>query len=407
MSEPKAKADSTIDTVECMDILNDEALGEQIFEAERAYSLWTSIKAHKRILLHCSAAFFAGMVFGYDTIANGASISMPAFLIYFGSVTPTTGTLYLPSIWASLWTSMSALMQALGGFGIGFVSDKLGRKWTCVGACLISIAGVGAQYAATSRGLLLGGKMINGFAIGCLLATSTTWASEISPLQLRGPIQSAIVLFTTLMQAVGLVVIRCYVADISETSFREVFAIQWVWAVATAIIFAFMPESPTWLILNEKREEAKKSLARLYGSGNEINARFANLCKHIKQEEEIVQQHGTGGYLDAFKGADLPRTLTVMWIFIGTGFAGSSFLSQNVYFLRIAGLEPIHAYDVGIGGFGLAIVAIVASWSYMKKVGRRSLWLAGAAVNGAGMLVIGALYYDPSSRGLWAIAIIM
>lgn len=187
---------------------------------------------------------------------------------------------------------MSALMQALGGFGIGFgigfVSDKLGRKWTCVGACLISIADVGAQYAATSRGLLLGGKMINGFAIGCLLATSTTWASEISPLQLRGPIQSAIVLFTTLMQDVGLVVIRCYVADISETSFREVFAIQWVWAAATAIIFAFMPESPTWLILNEKREEAKKSLARLYGSGNEINARFANLCNHIKQEEEIV-----------------------------------------------------------------------------------------------------------------------
>lgn len=42
------------------------------------------------------------------------------------------------------------------------------------------------QFAATSRGMLLAGKMVNGLAIGCLFATATAWASEISAMRLRG-----------------------------------------------------------------------------------------------------------------------------------------------------------------------------------------------------------------------------
>jgi hypothetical protein len=111
--------------------------------------------------------------------------------------------------------------------------------------------------------------------------------------------------------------------------------------------------------------------------------------------------------MDAFKGSNLRRTLTVMWIFIGVGLNGASLLSQNIYFLIVAGLEPIHCYDVGIGGFGLAVVAIIASWFYMEKFGRRSLWLIGAAGNFIAMLIIGALYYAHNGASLWAIAIVM
>jgi len=123
-----------------------EQLGDRISDAERQETLWQAVKTHKRIILHSTAAFGAGMVFGYDTIANGATISMPGFEIYFGGVTPE-GELYVPSIWASLWTAMSYLLQAMGGFLIGFVSDSFGRKWPCVGSCMISIVGVGIQVS--------------------------------------------------------------------------------------------------------------------------------------------------------------------------------------------------------------------------------------------------------------------
>ncbi|RDW69283.1 MFS general substrate transporter-53 [Coleophoma cylindrospora] len=393
---------NTLDTA----MTHDERSGEMLFERERDLNLWQAIRTHKRILVHCIAAFGAGMVFGYDTIANGASISMPAFLAYFGAAEPD-GTLYLPSTWASLWVAMSSAMQVIGGFLVPFASDRYGRKWPCVAACLISVAGVGMQYAATTRALLLGGKMINGFAIGAILTTATAWSSEISPMRLRGPVQSAIVLFTFFMQAVGLICIRMFVPNINPSAFRYVFAIQWTWPIFTGILFVFVPESPTYLIMKGRTGAATKSLERLYGPQNSIPARLAHLSMVIRLESESVKQHGTGTYMDLFRGTNLKRTLTVMWMFIGFGMAGACLLAQAIYFLIIAGLPAIHAYDIAIGGFGLAIFAIVGSWFYMEKMGRRSLFLTGAVVNCVVMFVIGGLYYSNAKGALWAVAIIM
>lgn len=401
MSEKKDQPATTM----VDDVKGDNPM-QQLLEAERKTGLWGAATQNKRLIIHSIAAFFAGMVFGYDSIVNGASISMPSFLLYFGAVSPD-GTLFLPSIWTSLWTAMSALLQAVGGLSIGVVSDAIGRKWCCTLACLISVAGVGMQYAATSRGLLLGGKMLNGFAIGCLTATSTTWASEISTVRLRGPIQSAIVLFTVLMQALGLVVIRTYVGDLTEKSFRMVFAIQFIWPVATALVFSQMPESPIWLLLNNKTDQAKQALVRLYGADNNIDIRISILQMEIERERQSREMAETGSYLEALRGSNLRRTLTVVWLFVGVGFNGASFLSQNVYFLIIAGLPAIHSYDVAIGGFGVAIFAIIASWFYMENFGRRSLWLVGVSGNIFAMAVIGGLYYVPNGGSLWAIAILM
>lgn len=397
---------SSATMIEQVETNNDLQLGESLIEKDRDSSLWASATSHKLILAHSIAALLAGGVFGYDSVINGASISMPAFLLYFGEHT-ATGSLFVPSIWASMWTAMSYLLQAIGGFSIGFVSDRIGRKWACVGAACISIVGVGVQFAATSRGMLLAGKMINGLAIGCIFASATSWASEISPLRLRGPIQSSIVLFMVLMQAIGLVTMRIYIEKMSPSAFRTVFALQWIWPVAAGLVFAFMPESPTFLVQKCNVDAARNALSRLYGSNNHIDARLAVLCRQVEQERLQTEARGNAGYLELFRDTNFKRTCTVFWLFLAAGLNGASLLSQNAYFLIIAGLPAVNAFDVGIGGFGLAIVAIVFSWFYMEKFGRRSIWLAGVAVNIVIMAIIGGLYYTTSKIGLWTVAILM
>ncbi|KAF8854053.1 hypothetical protein BDZ45DRAFT_706740 [Acephala macrosclerotiorum] len=279
---------------------------------------------HKRILLYCTATFGAGMCFGYDTIANGATISMPGFDLSFGAVTA----------------------DAMGRFLIAFVSDRVGRMRPCVGACLLSIAGVEIQFGATSRAMLLRGKM----------------ASEISPMRPRGPIQGAIILFMFSIQAIRLVVVRMFVPDLTTHSFQVVFAAQWAWPVATGLLF------------------------------NEIEARLAHMA--------------LGSYADLLKGSNLKRTLAVVWMFVGFGFAGACLLTQAIYFPIIAGLEAIHSYNVAIGKFGIAIFGIVASWFLTKKTGKRAIFLVGAAVNCVVMFVVGGLYYSYSKGALWGVAII-
>lgn len=74
---------------------------------------------------------------------------------------------------------MGSLLQAIGGFLVAFIFDRYGRKWTAVGAGLLSAVGVAVQVTATSRAALLAGKLVNGFAMGAIQATSQTYVSEV------------------------------------------------------------------------------------------------------------------------------------------------------------------------------------------------------------------------------------
>lgn len=94
-------------------------------------------------------------------------------------------------------------------------------------------------------------------------------------------------------------------------------------------------------------------------------------------------------------------------MFLGFGFTGPCLLAQGIYFLTIAGLEPIHTYDVSIGGFGIAICAVIRSWFFMEESGRRSIFLVGAAGNCIVMFVIGGFYYTHKKSALWTVAVIM
>lgn len=63
---------------------NDLQLGESLIEEDRDSSLSTSTMSHKLILAHSMAAILAGGVFSYDSVIDGASISMLTFLLHFG-----------------------------------------------------------------------------------------------------------------------------------------------------------------------------------------------------------------------------------------------------------------------------------------------------------------------------------
>lgn len=155
-----------------------------------------------------------------------------------------------------------------------------------------------------------------------------------------------------------------------------------------------------------RRVAAHSSLARLYGKDNNIDARLAHLEAGILRE---MQKDTNASYLDCFKGTDLTRTLTVCLLMFGNGLIGTAFLTQNIYFLTLAGLPVIHAFDINIGGFGLALIIMPLMWYFGDSFGRRPLYLVGVIGNIITLGIVGGLGYMPSTNtgAIWAIAVLL
>ena len=147
-------------------------------------------------------------------------------------------------------------------------------------------------------------------------------------------------------------------------------------------------------------------MARLYGKDNDIDARIAHLQNGMEQE---VHANTKASYLDCFEGTDRKRTLTVCLLWFGNGFIGTAFLTQNIYFLMLAGLPVIHAFDINIAGFGIALLIMPLMWMFGDSFGRRWLYLIGVAGNVVILGIVGGLGYVPSSHkgAIWAIAILL
>lgn len=153
-----------------------------------------------------------------------------------------------------------------------------------------------------------------------------------------------------------------------------------------------------------RKDAARKVLEKIYGRDNQIDARLAHLNNVLRHE---LEQDSHASYIDCFKGTNLKRTLTVCLLMFGQGMIGSSFLTQNIYFLIIAGLPAIHCFDINIAGFALALIIIPFSTVFSSKIGRRPLYLIGVAGNTIGMLIVGCLAYSTTSATTWAVAILL
>src|SRR3954468_14826447 len=72
--------------------------------------------------------------------------------------------------------------------------------------------------------------------------------------------------------------------------------------------------SPVYLVNNGRLTKARKVMATIHGSDNSINARLAHLVKTIR-EEQAQREVQRGTYFECFKGKDLRRTLTAIFLY--------------------------------------------------------------------------------------------
>ena len=142
------------------------------------------------------------------------------------------------------------------------------------------------------------------------------------------------------------------------------FAVQWFWPIPLLVATIFAPESPWWLVRQNRIEEAKSSNLRLTSAEKDLEFNVEKNVALMVLTTEHEREEGSGAsYISCFKGTDLRRTLIVIGCYIVTVTTGSTVRAYATYFFQQAGLATDQAFNMSIVLYGLGIVGIVTAVS--------------------------------------------
>jgi MFS family permease len=174
----------------------------------------------------------------------------------------------------------------------------LGRKKTIIIGSIIMVIGAAIQTSSYGLAQLIVGRWITGFGNGMNTSTVPTWQSETSKPHRRGQmvmIEGSLIVFGVMLS---------YWLDLGF-SFLEPSSIAWRFPIGFQIILALfilalipgLPESPRWLILKGRDEEALEVLAAL----SNLPVEDKKIQAEFQAVKDVTLEMSKGGFRDCFK----------------------------------------------------------------------------------------------------------
>ncbi|KAF8552470.1 maltose permease [Imleria badia] len=376
----------------------------QAAATEHALTPLQAMRTYWRAFFWCLFMCIGALLWGYDAQVGGGLLSVPQFRTDFGYI--SEGQPILPASWQSAFNSVSSIGGMFGGLSLGWISDRLGRRGAVAIACGVSIVGVLIQFLTPkhANGMLLVGKLINGFALGMYVSCAGGYCAEVSPLALRGITTAAVNLWidrkSTFMSN-G--VIRGTGNRTDVYAYRLPFALQWIFPVILLIGLPFAPESPWWLVRKGRYEDAEKVLAHLGGPTIDAKLQRQQIQETIELEDSYA---ATATYADCFRGENLKRTIVAMMVFVLQQGAGVVFvLGFSTYFFELAGFATNNAFNLGVGVTAIGVVGNLLTFYTVNRFGRRFIFNWGMVGCTIILLLIGFIWIGSANQNAkWAVS---
>src|SRR5712672_2417733 len=219
------------------------------------------------VIVLCCVAAIGGFLFGFDSgVING---TVDALAKAFGTDAAGTG-----------FAVASVLLGcAVGAFGAGTLADSIGRRPTMLLNAILFFASAVATGAANSAGVFIAARIAGGIAIGAASVLAPMYIAEVAPAHMRGRLaslqQMAIVtgLFCAFLSNAILARIAGGASDIfwfGAPTWRWMFWMGAVPAVAFLLGSMIIPESPRYLVFIGKHELARKVFRRIGGDADRL-----------------------------------------------------------------------------------------------------------------------------------------
>ncbi|KAF2000124.1 general substrate transporter [Amniculicola lignicola CBS 123094] len=375
------------------------------FEA-RQHSLTRkeSIKENWKALLWCFYMFFTCIMFGFDSLAGGVVVSIPNFRKDFG--TAYAGDYVVDANWQLGFQAATLGGIIFGGLITGFLVNKWGRQPTILIFYLTNTAGIFLQFFSTDVAMFFGGKILTGLPLGCFSTVAPTYASELTPLNLRGSITAGMNFAIVLGQLIGNGVMRESNHYSGRMQYRVLFATQWGYVAVGLLFLPFFPESPYWLVAHGKHEKARKNIAKLHNPDYDVDGHMAQI--HNALSRQNADDESQGSLAECFSRKHIKRTMVATSMFFIQNATGNAWVvGYMTYFMQLGGLNPAKSLDVTVGISCLMLVGNMCGWVLVEKVGRRNTALYGTGTLTVTLFLIGILACIKASGAIWGQVVFM
>ncbi|KAJ9661235.1 hypothetical protein H2201_006594 [Coniosporium apollinis] len=278
-----------------------------------------------------------------------------------------------------------------------WLGDILGRRKTIFVGLFIMGIGEIIQASSYSLGQFIAGRVIAGFGNGFNTSTIPAWHAECCKAHRKGTVLmisagSSIALGVALSQWIGF---GFAYLEPSSASWRVPIAIQLVLPVIILAVIMLLPESPRWLILKGREDEALNALAAL----NDLPRNDPEVFSEFIAIKDAVLQMAAASPSGLFKMneyRDAHRTVLAYCIQIFQQATGINLIVQYIALIllqqtRYSGwvarlLAACNGTEFFLASF-IAVVGIDRFW------GRRSLMMFGASGMCISMIIITVLRY--------------
>ncbi|HET8550593.1 MAG TPA: sugar porter family MFS transporter [Bryobacteraceae bacterium] len=306
-------------------------------------------------------AAISGLLFGFDiAVINGAIIFLRE-------------QLRLTEVQTELAASSLLFGCIFGASVAGWLSDRFGRRRVLMFcAVLFALSSVAAALPRTLAEFS-SARFLGGIAIGAASLLAPLYIAEVAPARIRGRLVSLnqMAIVTGILLAY---LVNWLLAFAGPAGWRWMFAAAAVPSIALLLGLFFVPESPRWLVENNRAGEALAVLTRVNGAtiaGRELHQIQQTIAGESGTLRELLQ----------------PGFRRALWIAVSlailqqaTGINTVLFYGSIIFREQVGGHSETSAIFANVVVGLVNFLATFVALGVIDKLGRRPLLMLSTGI---------------------------
>ncbi|KAL6792876.1 general substrate transporter [Trichoderma sp. SZMC 28012] len=330
-----------------------------------------------RILIVAFVAL-GSVTYGYCSSIIATTLGQPSFIAYFELDTRPNAT--------QLEGAINGLFQAGGLFGcLSCIksADYFGRKRAILFTSIIALIGGALQAGSVNIAMYLVFRFVTGLGIGSMVVLIPLYQSEIAPPRIRGLLVGMhgvmICIGYALASWVGL---GFFFVNASGAQWRLPLAIQCLPPLFLAIGISFLPESPRWLLDQDRPDEALKAFEAVRAESDDsmLQDRTAileefRMLRSLIQHEKMAKHR----FIDLFTSPGMRKRCLIGFLIL-FGCQGTATLVINNYgptLYKALGFSTVRQLLIQCGWITVCPFGNIINSLIVDRVGRTRLLVVG------------------------------